>query len=140
LASVRKVNETIEGVITSLQRAQGNIKSVNQTVTAASSLLNIWTRILSQTEHNQRLILDPAWQGASQDLADIEAEAGAEAAAKQQRREAVEEQERKSAAAAATAAARRAEDDEEKRRVAGGAKAGAAKARGRTIQEEAQAC
>ena len=31
-------------------------------------------RILSQTEHNQRLILNPSWQGAIQDLADMENE------------------------------------------------------------------
>jgi thioesterase domain-containing protein len=80
---------------------------VNQTVGAASTLLDTWTRILSQTEHNQRLILDPSWQGASQDMADLEAEAQA----KQQaviRREA-EEQERKATAA------RKAEEEERKR-------------------------
>jgi len=37
-------------------------------------LLNTWTRILSQTEHNQRLILNPNWKGATQDLADAENE------------------------------------------------------------------
>jgi hypothetical protein len=40
----------------------------------ASTLLQTWTRILSQTEHNQRLILNPQWQGASQDLVAIEEE------------------------------------------------------------------
>lgn len=84
-------------------------KTVNNTVGAASTLLDTWTRILSQTEHNQRLILDPAWRGASQDMADLEAEAQA----KQQaalRREA-EEQERKAAAA-------RKADEEERKRAA----------------------
>ena len=40
----------------------------------ASTLLNTWTSILSQTEHNQRLILDPSWHGASQDIVNIEKE------------------------------------------------------------------
>lgn len=40
----------------------------------ASTLLNTWTRILSQTEHNQRLILNPEWKGATQDLQDAENE------------------------------------------------------------------
>lgn len=85
------------------------VKTVNNTVGAASTLLDTWTRILSQTEHNQRLILDPTWRGASQDMADLEAEVEA----KQQaalRREA-EEQERKAAAA-------RKADEEERKRAA----------------------
>ncbi|KAJ4525293.1 hypothetical protein HRR78_003439 [Exophiala dermatitidis] len=74
LDSVRQVNLAIEGVIQSLSKAKDNMRVVNNTVDAASTLLNTWTRILSQTEHNQRLILDPAWQGAIQDIADIEEE------------------------------------------------------------------
>lgn len=83
------------------------IKNVNQTVGAASSLLNTWTRILSQTEHNQRLILNPAWQGASQDIADLEQESIARQHAIERRE--YEEQQRREAAA------RKAEDDERKR-------------------------
>lgn len=48
---------------------------MSQTVDNASTLLNTWTRILSQTEHNQRLILNPEWKGATQDLVDMENEA-----------------------------------------------------------------
>lgn len=40
----------------------------------ASTLLNTWTRILSQTEHNQRLILNPNWHGTNQDMSNIENE------------------------------------------------------------------
>lgn len=49
-------------------------QTVSRTVSSASTLLNTWTRILSQTEHNQRLILNPNWQGATQDVADMENE------------------------------------------------------------------
>jgi hypothetical protein len=61
------------------------LQSVNQTVNSASTLLNTWTRILSQTEHNQRLILNHAWQGASQDQADQEQEAYARQQATERR-------------------------------------------------------
>ncbi|EXJ87679.1 hypothetical protein A1O1_04603 [Capronia coronata CBS 617.96] len=97
LESVRQVNDAIEGVLQSLGRAKENMMSVNNTVNAASALLNTWTRILSQTEHNQRLILDPAWQGASQDIADIEEETLKKQRAADRRE--VEEQERRLAAA-----------------------------------------
>lgn len=49
-------------------------QTVSRTVNNASTLLNTWTRILSQTEHNQRLILNPTWHGASQDISDAENE------------------------------------------------------------------
>ncbi|ROT34856.1 hypothetical protein SODALDRAFT_381833 [Sodiomyces alkalinus F11] len=79
LEGVRTINASIEGLIRTLERAQENmtvgLATVSGTVNHASTLLNTWTRILSQTEHNQRLILDPTWRGATQDVLDIEAEA-----------------------------------------------------------------
>lgn len=67
----------------------------------------MWTRILSQTEHNQRLILNPAWQGASQEVADMEQETYAKQQAAERRLQ--EEQERRAAAA------QRLEDEERRR-------------------------
>ena len=81
---------------------------MSRTVTNASTLLQTWTRILSQTEHNQRLILNPAWQGATQDLADVENEEQR----KQQeaaRRQIEEQQRREAAARKAEEEARKAE-------------------------------
>ncbi|KAG6008731.1 hypothetical protein E4U21_003926 [Claviceps maximensis] len=75
LEGVRSVNESIEGLLDTLERAAGNIQVVAQTVSNASSLLNTWTRLLSQTEHNQRLILHPGWKGHTEDQAEQEAEA-----------------------------------------------------------------
>lgn len=80
---------------------------MNTTVSAASTLLNTWTRILSQTEHNQRLILDPNWHGASQDITNIEQEATERQRAAE--RQEAEELERKSAAAL------RAEEEEKRK-------------------------
>jgi hypothetical protein len=74
LERVREVNKVIEGVTASLQKAKANMGTVHQTVNNASTLLATWTRILGQTEHNQRLILNPQWQGATQDMEEMENE------------------------------------------------------------------
>lgn len=74
LASLRSMNSVISGITISLEKAKGNMDSVSATVNNASALLATWTRILSQTEHNQRLILNPSWHGASKDLTDAENE------------------------------------------------------------------
>src|ERR1700722_16509223 len=97
-------------------------QTVSRTVTSASTLLNTWTRILSQTEHNQRLILDPNWQGASQDIQDMENEVVLKAQA-QERRAAEEEKRREEA--------RRRAEDEERQRQAGSVTRGARGTRGR---------
>lgn len=74
LEKVREVNKVIEGVTASLTKARENMDTVNRTVNNASTLLATWTRILSQTEHNQRLILNPNWHGASRDVEEMEGE------------------------------------------------------------------
>ncbi|KAG5207245.1 DASH complex subunit Duo1 [Trichophyton interdigitale] len=119
LKSVRDINAVIEGVVESLERAKGNMESVARTVSSASTLLDTWTRILSQTEHNRRLVLDPLWQGATQDMADIETEARErqqEAERRElelqerkiaQERKAEEEQRRRTAQTSSTTRARR---------------------------------
>ncbi|KAF8867168.1 hypothetical protein BDZ45DRAFT_700140 [Acephala macrosclerotiorum] len=122
LESVRSINEVIEGVVSSLECAKGNMDTVSRTVTSASTLLNTWIRILSQTEHNQRLILNLNWQGASQDMADMENEMVLKAQAAE-RRAAEEERRREDAR-------RRAEDDE-RQRQAGTTVRGARGTRGR---------
>lgn len=70
---------------------------MSRTVDSASTLLNTWTRILSQTEHNQRLILNPKWQGATQDITDTENEAIQKQQAAERRE--LEMQQRREAAA-----------------------------------------
>ncbi|RSM20008.1 hypothetical protein CDV31_001087 [Fusarium ambrosium] len=110
LEGVRNINESIEGVIATLERAGGNMDTVSKTVNNASVLLNTWTRILSQTEHNQRLILDPGWKGATEDLAEQEAEAVQKQQAAE-RRAAEEEQRREEL--------RRRREEEERQRLAG---------------------
>lgn len=113
LERVREVNKVIEGVTASLEKAKANMGTVHQTVNNASTLLATWTRILGQTEHNQRLILNPQWQGATQDLEELENEEIRRQAEAERR--AVEEQRRREEAQ------RKAEEDERKRAVAAAA-------------------
>lgn len=68
-------------------------QTVNATVNHSSALLNSWTRILSRSEHNQRLILNPAWTGASADIADAESDSRNRQREKQRRE--LEEQARR---------------------------------------------
>lgn len=96
-------------------------QAVSRTVTNASSLLNTWTRILSQTEHNQRLILNPSWQGANTDIAEAENEMIARQQAAE--RLEMEEQNRREAEAARKA-------EEEERRLEAAAIAGSRGRRG----------
>ncbi|KAL4928409.1 DASH complex subunit Duo1-domain-containing protein [Aspergillus undulatus] len=107
LQTVRNVNNVIESLLGSLDRAKGNMETVSRTVNNASTLLNTWTRILSQTEHNQRVILNPQWQGATQDAADLENEEFLRQQAAERRERELQEQRE--------AAARKAEETERKR-------------------------
>ena len=86
-SSLRTMNQVVSGVIESLEKAKSNMETVSATVNNAFTLLTTWTRILSQTEHNQRLILNPNWQGASQDIADGENEEILRRQEKERRRE-----------------------------------------------------
>ncbi|KAI0408327.1 hypothetical protein F4802DRAFT_407353 [Xylaria palmicola] len=122
LEGVRNINELIEGVIGTLERAKGNMQTVSNTVNTASTLLNTWTRILSQTEHNQRLLLNPSWNGATRDLADMESEAAAKAAAAERR--AAEEERRR-------AEVRRRAEEQRQREVTAASSSGSAPTRGR---------
>ncbi|KZZ91439.1 DASH complex, subunit Duo1 [Moelleriella libera RCEF 2490] len=110
LEGVRQVNESIEGLLATLGRAGGNMQIVAQTVANASTLLQTWTRMLSQTEHNQRLLLHPDWKGATEDLAEQEAEAIERQRAAE--RQAVEEEQRREDLR------RRREEEETARRLA----------------------
>ena len=140
LEGVRGINEVIDGVVSSLECAKdnmevrlplmapilrqaysNNVQTVSRTVTSASTLLNTWIRILSQTEHNQRLLLNTNWHGAVQDLANIENEAILRMQAAE--RKAAEEVRRKEEAR------RRAEEEERQQQA--GATRGARGTRGR---------
>ncbi|PLN79873.1 hypothetical protein BDW42DRAFT_186461 [Aspergillus taichungensis] len=123
LRSVRQINEVIEGLLGSLDCAKGNMDTVSRTVDSASTLLNTWTRILSQTEHNQRLILNPNWQGAVQDAADMESEELVRQQAAERRERELQQQRE--------AVARRAQEEERRRAQGSTARGTRGTARGR---------
>lgn len=109
LDSIRNINKVVEDVVASLEKAKANMGTVNSTISHSQTLLQTWTRILSATEHNQRLILNPNWHGATQDLADIESEEVQKQAAAERRH--AEEQARREEVA------RRAEEEERRKAV-----------------------
>ena len=100
------------------------MQTVSKTVDNASTLLNTWTRILSQTEHNQRLILNPDWKGSTQDLADMESET-LQKHQEAERRAAEAERRREEA--------RRKAEEEERRRAAGTAPSSSTRGTGRGV-------
>ncbi|KAL5357800.1 DASH complex subunit Duo1-domain-containing protein [Aspergillus floccosus] len=126
LQNVRNINQVIESLLTSLDHAKGNMDNVSRTVDSASTLLNTWTRILSQTEHNQRLILNPNWQGAVQDVADMENEELLKQQAAEKRERELQQQRE--------AAARRAEEEERKRALVAGPRGTRGTTRGRVVR------
>ncbi|KAL4958254.1 DASH complex subunit Duo1-domain-containing protein [Aspergillus filifer] len=123
LQTVRNINNVIENLLGSLDKAKGNMETVSRTVDSASTLLNTWTRILSQTEHNQRVILNPQWQGATQDAADVENEEFLRQQAAERRERELQEQRE--------ATVRKAEEAERKRTASTGSRGTRVVSRGR---------
>ncbi|TGZ83107.1 hypothetical protein EX30DRAFT_394346 [Ascodesmis nigricans] len=74
LAGLQQVNQLLSAVNTTIAKAEANMETVSQGVTNANNLLDLWIRILSQTEHNQRLLQSESWHGLTKDLADVEEE------------------------------------------------------------------
>ena len=68
LALLKSMNKTLDHLHSTLSTSRQNLGTLQTTIGASSTLLDTWTRILSQTEHNARLISDPSWEGASEDL------------------------------------------------------------------------
>ncbi|KAF7726343.1 hypothetical protein EC973_008923 [Apophysomyces ossiformis] len=67
LETVQNLNHAIEASIQHAEQATEKIKQLAQTVDQTDKLLDLWTQILSQTEHTKRLLEDPNWQGVDHD-------------------------------------------------------------------------
>ncbi|KAK9446632.1 DASH complex subunit Duo1-domain-containing protein [Limtongia smithiae] len=67
LDQVRAVNSTLTTVISSISTSTSNLAHVVRTAQNLDDLLSLWMRVLSQTEHTQRLVFDPRWEGATKD-------------------------------------------------------------------------
>ncbi|KAF9538331.1 hypothetical protein EC957_006911 [Mortierella hygrophila] len=46
-----------------MTEARDKLKTFYKTADETNTLLDMWIRVLSQTEHNQKLLQDPAWEG-----------------------------------------------------------------------------
>ncbi|EMR10845.1 hypothetical protein PNEG_00991 [Pneumocystis murina B123] len=74
LNGVKNLNKVIEKVICGLLKVQEDMEHVDKTVKDVDKLLEKWIKILNQTEHTQRLILNKKWHGATKDILDAENE------------------------------------------------------------------
>ncbi|KAK4686002.1 hypothetical protein P7C73_g4128, partial [Tremellales sp. Uapishka_1] len=81
LYELRSMNEVFEGVLGALEAARGHNERLAVRVSQTSALLDEYTRLLGQTEHSRRLIMNPLWTGAEDDAAAILAEEEAKQAA-----------------------------------------------------------
>ncbi|KAF8245275.1 hypothetical protein K440DRAFT_651758 [Wilcoxina mikolae CBS 423.85] len=120
LRGVQQMNSVIEGVVSSLEKANKNMETVASAVDNANKLLNLWIKILSQAEHTQRLLQSEHWEGANKEMADIQAEA--QAKKQEARRRAEEARERAAAREREVAAAEAKRAAAEKKPVRGGRK------------------
>jgi hypothetical protein len=67
LDQIRQTNDVIEGMIESIEKTSSHLDVVLTTTQNVDKLLDMWTRILSQTEHTQRLLFNHSWQGLARD-------------------------------------------------------------------------
>ncbi|KAI8098990.1 DASH complex subunit Duo1-domain-containing protein [Halteromyces radiatus] len=59
---VQQLNHMMETVIQDFENAADNIKNFGETLDETDQLLDLWTQILSQTQHTKRLLDDASWQ------------------------------------------------------------------------------
>jgi len=109
LRGVQQINALTEGIVTSLEKAKENMETVSTALDNANKLLNLWVRILSQTEHTQHVLFSEHWEGATAEHASLEAEAMAKQQAAERRAREIRERAAAKEREAAAAEARRLE-------------------------------
>ncbi|KAA8916553.1 hypothetical protein TRICI_001307 [Trichomonascus ciferrii] len=67
LEQVRQTNDVMDGVNEAIEKAENDLDVVLNTVQNTDKLLDMWVKILSQTEHTQKLLFDSNWQGLTRD-------------------------------------------------------------------------
>ncbi|KAF8932832.1 hypothetical protein BGZ58_006770 [Dissophora ornata] len=63
LDETRRLVKTFDAIDTSMTEARDKLKTFYKTADETNTLLDMWIRVLSQTEHTQKLLQDPAWEG-----------------------------------------------------------------------------
>lgn len=139
LHTVQMYNQLIEGIVSTIGHAEHNVESMLEATRRADALLNAWVKILSYTEHAQKLLHDPQWQGISKDN---ELQAEREKLLEQKRAKERAEKERREREAAAMAQRqkqvqerRRLQDETNKRRIYGRQPTTTSEARARAIRQ-----
>ncbi|KAG0314848.1 hypothetical protein BGZ97_008889 [Linnemannia gamsii] len=63
LEETRRLVRAFDTIDTSMTEARDKLKTFYKTADETNTLLDMWIRVLSQTEHTQKLLQDPAWEG-----------------------------------------------------------------------------
>ncbi|CAK9840461.1 DASH complex subunit Duo1 [Schizosaccharomyces pombe] len=72
LQILRSFNYTIEKLTDGLSASKEKIKSFETSINNSNRLIQLWSSVLSQTEHTQNLILNSDWKGLSFDNEELE--------------------------------------------------------------------
>ncbi|KAG0003963.1 hypothetical protein BGZ80_005711, partial [Entomortierella chlamydospora] len=63
LEQTKRLVSVFETIDLSMTEARDKLKTFYKTADETNTLLDMWIRVLSQTEHTQKLLQDPAWEG-----------------------------------------------------------------------------
>lgn len=67
ISQVKKVNQVLETVNQSLDKSESNITAIEAAVHNANELLDVWVKIMSQTQKTRELLEDSQWHGLTSD-------------------------------------------------------------------------
>ncbi|KAI1295318.1 hypothetical protein EDD11_007867 [Mortierella claussenii] len=63
LEETRRLVKAFDAIDASMTETRDKLKTFYKTADETNTLLDMWIRVLSQTEHTQKLLQDPAWEG-----------------------------------------------------------------------------
>ncbi|KAF9573100.1 hypothetical protein EC968_009061 [Mortierella alpina] len=63
LEETRLLLKALDAIDTSMSESRDKLKTFYKTADETNTLLDMWIRVLSQSEHIQKLLQDPAWEG-----------------------------------------------------------------------------
>ncbi|KAF9359446.1 hypothetical protein BGX26_012346 [Mortierella sp. AD094] len=69
LEQTKRLVNVFDAIDLSMTEARDKLKTFYKTADETNTLLDMWIRVLSQTEHSQKLLQDPAWEGQSMEEA-----------------------------------------------------------------------
>ncbi|KAF9116459.1 hypothetical protein BGX27_002491 [Mortierella sp. AM989] len=69
LEQTKRLVNVFDTIDLNMTEARDKLKAFYKTADETNTLLDMWIRVLSQTEHTQKLLQDPAWEGQSMEEA-----------------------------------------------------------------------